>query len=205
MNRVRKEQMNRIDLYGMRLVYFVECDRGANKRRHAHLKRLHAHQSSQLFENDQLQCGGGGKSRPNGQEATPECQGSFFSGNLDHTVDGIVVDFGVRRLVHESGTDHIKGSDRTSHKESGNDGRTELRHERLFGQARDGNNVTLGLIVDSHFGTVQHHGTSDIGVNTTVESHNTGVGVQLGSSLDHGRHFLAGRCHETGLQHIKGV
>ena len=129
-----------------------------------YLERLHSHHGTELFENDQLQCGGGCETRPNGEESSPESEGSFLGGNLDHTVDGVVVN-GLFSLVHQSCSDHVKGSNGTGHEESGRNGGEETGGQGLLFESSQLDDVLLGLIVDSHLRTVQDHGTGNVGVN----------------------------------------
>lgn len=170
-----------------------------------HLESLHAHQCAELFENHKLESCCRCESGPDGEESTPESRGTFLCGDLDHTVDGVVVELGVGRLVHQPCTDHIKGCHGTGHEETSSDGGHELREKGLLWQPGQGHNVTLRLIIYAHLGTVENHGTSNVGINTTVEPGDTLVGKQILRSFHNGRCVFAGGHHHSGLQHVKGV
>ena len=170
-----------------------------------HLEGLHAHHSPQLFEDHKLESGGRCESGPDGEESTPESGGTLLSGDLNHTVNSVVVNPGVSRLVHQSCTNHVEGSDCAGHEKTSSDGRHELRKKGLLRQTRQGHDVSFGLIVNTHLGTVEDHGASDVGVNTTVETAHALLGKQLAGRLADRRRFPAGSHHHSCLQHVEGV
>ena len=169
------------------------------------LKSLHAHQCTELFENHKLECGGGCESRPDGEESTPESGGTLLRGDFNHTVHSVVVQLGVGGLVHQSRTDHVEGCDSTSHEETSSDGRHELRKKGLLWQTSQGDDVSFGLIVHTHLGTVEDHRTGNVGINTTIEARHTLLGEQLRCRLGDRRGIPTGRHHHSRLQHIEGV
>mmetsp|Transcript_24509 Transcript_24509/g.35993 ORF Transcript_24509/g.35993 Transcript_24509/m.35993 type:complete len:320 (+) Transcript_24509:106-1065(+) len=169
------------------------------------LEGLHSHHSTKLFKDDKLKSCCWGKSGPDRHETTPERKRTFLGRNLDHTVNGIVVDSCIRRLVHQSRTDHVKRTDCTSHEETSGDRREEGGHQGLSLPSSGGDHHTLGLIVHSHFRSVQNHGTSNIRVDTTVETCNTLVLEELSTSLHDRRSLLGFRGHHFCLEHIKWV
>mmetsp|Transcript_111132 Transcript_111132/g.166431 ORF Transcript_111132/g.166431 Transcript_111132/m.166431 type:complete len:239 (+) Transcript_111132:120-836(+) len=170
-----------------------------------YLHGSHSHKASQLFEDDQLQGRCRGESGPDGHETTPESKGPFLGGNLDHTIDGVVVDLCIGRLVHQSRTDHIEGRNCACHEKSSGDSRAELCLQCRFLPAGRVHNDTLCLIVTSHLGTIQDHGTSDVGVDTTVEPTNALVCHQFLGGTDDGRNFLSRVGHHFCFQNIEGI
>jgi hypothetical protein len=147
--------------------------------RTTNLDRLHSHHATQLFKNDKLDCCSRSKSRPDRQETTPEGHGALILGNLDHAINGIIVELGIYRLVHQPSSNHVKRRHGAGHEETGRNSREELRDNGLFGQTSNSHDIPLGLIIASHFGTVQDHGTGDIGVNTAVESADSLGSIEL--------------------------
>ena len=170
------------------------------------LNGLHSHDGTQLLEDNKLDCGGGGKPRPDGHETTPESQRSLILGNLHHAIQSVVVDLGIRGLVHQAGSNHVEWGHRACHEESSSDGRKELGHNGLLGQACQSNHVSLGLVVAGHLSSIQHHGTRNVGVNTTVESTNSLLSQKLlGGAADGGNlqneHNISSQCVSLKCSH----
>ena len=143
------------------------------------LERRHTEHTTKLLKDNKLKSCCRSETGPDRHKSTPEGEWSFLSGNLDHTVNSVVVDSGIDGLVHESCTDHIERTDSAGHEETSSGSGSESGEQRASFPASSGDDNSLGLVVNSHFGTVENHRTSNVGVNTTVESSDTLVRVEL--------------------------
>ena len=169
------------------------------------LQGLHAHKDTELLEDDELEGGGGGESRPDGDEATPQGERALVADNLDQAVGGVVVDLGIGWLVHQSGTDHVEGTDGAGHEETGGGGGKEGGEDAGTLEAGHLNDDALGLIVDAHLGTVQDHGAHDVGIDATVESADALLGHELLGGADDGGGAGGLGGHHLGLENVERV
>jgi len=161
-------------------------------------------EAAELLEDDELEACGGGKPHPDGHEAAVEAGGALGLEDLDHAVAGAAVDFGVRRLVHEAGADHVEGRHGASHEKAGRKGRRELSGQAGRNHAALGDQV-LDLVVARHFGAVEDHGAGHVGLEATIEaSHALLLEEGLGA-LHHRRLHVAFGGHHAGLQHVEWV
>lgn len=153
----------------------------------------------------------GSKTRPYWDETTPQGADTVVLDGLDGAIDKSVVNLLVGGLTHEIGTDSVKRRHGAGHEKSGNETGAKGGSNVLSLPSGEFGDVTLGQIVDSHFGGIQHAGSQNVGFDTTVKSGNTLVSVHV---LDHGRqrdtgifvglgkglnHFLSSRENNTNL------
>ena len=119
-----------------------------------------------------------------GDETTPEGRNTVVLDGLDGTIDKSIVDLLVGWLTHKIGTDSVKGRHGARHEKSGNETGAKRGSDILSGPPGYGGNLSLGQIVDSHFGGIQDTGSENIGFDSTVKSSNALVFVHV---LHHGR------------------
>ena len=117
-------------------------------------------------------------------ETTPEGCDTVVLDGLDSTIDKSVVNLFVGWLTHEIGTDSVKGRHGACHEKPGDETGAKRGSDILSGPSSHGGNLSLGQIVDSHFGGIQDAGSQNVGFDSAVKPGNSLVSVHV---RDHGR------------------
>ena len=117
-------------------------------------------------------------------ETTPQRHYTVSLHSLDGTIGKSVVNFLVGWLTHEIGTDSVKGRNGARHEKSGDETGTKGGSNVLSGPSRHFGDISLGQVVDSHFGGIQDAGSQNISFDSAVKSGNALVSVHV---LNHGR------------------
>ena len=71
-----------------------------------------------MLEDDELEAGGGGKTRPDGDETLVEAERTLALEHLHDAVSEAVVELGISRLVHKSGSNNIERRNSAGHEET---------------------------------------------------------------------------------------
>lgn len=149
-----------------------------------------------LLEDNKLKSGCGREASPDGNETSVETARTILGDDLEAAIKEAFVDSGIRRLVHQSSADHIEWSNSAGHEEASSKGREELCDEAL-GEELGGLDHSLDLVIACHLGTIQHHRTHNIRLDSTVESHHSLRFVESTGSLTHGRRLFALSSHHA--------
>ena len=168
------------------------------------LDGLETRHTVKRLNGQQLNGGGGGKPSPDRDETSPQGSHSTFLDQLDSAVHETIINLLVGGLVHERGTDAVKGRYGAGHEESRQRGGAENGANVLAVPSRGGCDVALGNIVATHLGGVQDAGTEDIGLNSAVETGNALLAVHVAHESEERDGFaLVGLCQS--FHDIKGV
>lgn len=114
-----------------------------------------------------------------GTYTTPQGQDTILFDRLDKTIRESIVNLSVHWLIHQSSAQVIGRRDGTRHEESSNKGRTKGRSNILAFPSGQITNMSLGNVVDTHFGGIQDTCTHDIDRDTTVETRDSLIFVHL--------------------------
>lgn len=110
----------------------------------------------QELQGEQLECRLRSKSSPNGNETTPQTQDTITLHRLGQTIQCTIVNFGIRGLIHQIGTNAIKGTNGTRHEKPRHKGGTKGRTDIFAAPSRGLCNITLGHVVTTHFRGIQY-------------------------------------------------
>ena len=112
-------------------------------------------------------------------ETTPQRRKSISLYGLDSTIDQTIINLFVGWLTHEIGSNSIKGRYGARHKKPGNETGGKGGSDVLSGPSSGFGNISLGQIVDSHFGGIQHACSHNVGFDTAIKSGNALIPVHV--------------------------
>lgn len=168
------------------------------------LDTLESERAIKSLNSKKLNGRSGSKSSPNGDEPSPEgCNSTLFY-KLSSTITKSIVKFDICRLVHESGTDPVKGRDGQGHEKASQSGRTKDGSDIFSIPSSRIGNVTLGNIIATHLGGVEHTGAHNVGLESSVKATDSLLGIHISHQCSERHRFsLVGL--RQGLHDIEWV
>lgn len=131
------------------------------------------------LNSQQLQSRLRSKPRPNRNKPPPQTQNTSLLNSLTNTIHKSIIQLLIGRLIHQLCSDHIRRGDGNSHEETSHECSSERCFNILTSPPSFFGHNSLGNIIHSHLGSIQYACSHNVNFDTTIESTDTLISIQL--------------------------